>query len=79
MDLIVVHLLRNTLYLLPFPSSFGFRIEPEIDCDARVAELVDASDSKSDGGNIVRVRVPPRVPYQAHLLCLFRLQASRKK
>lgn len=29
---------------------------------AGVAELVDASDSKSDDGNIVWVRVPPSVP-----------------
>src|SRR5690606_13805532 len=29
---------------------------------ARVAELVDASDSKSDGLRVLWVRVPPRVP-----------------
>jgi hypothetical protein len=29
--------------------------------NARVAELVDALDSKSSDGNIVRVRFPPRV------------------
>src|SRR5699024_1322256 len=29
---------------------------------ARVAELVDASDSKSDPGNRVRVRFSPRAP-----------------
>ena len=28
----------------------------------RVAELVDALDSKSGGSNVVRVQVPPRPP-----------------
>ena len=36
---------------------------------AEVAELVDASDSKSDGGNIVWVRFPPSVdPDKPHTL-----------
>ena len=32
---------------------------------AEVAELVDASDSKSDGGDIVWVQVPPSVELNA--------------
>ena len=40
--------LKNSLLLLPL--------------SARVAELVDALDSKSSDSNIVRVRFPPRAP-----------------
>ena len=37
---------------------------------ARVAELVDALDSKSSSGNGVRVRFPPRVPGEVKCFAL---------
>ena len=38
---------------------------------ARVAELADASDSKSDGSNIVWVQFPPFAPYLLYYLVRF--------
>lgn len=66
-DLLVVHLFRNAVYLRPFQLGTDDGEFPKQVHDARVAELVDASDSKSDDGNIVRVRVPPRVHHFALL------------
>src|SRR5205809_7241186 len=45
-------------------------------CQAEVAELVDAPDSKSGGGNLVWVRVPPSA-LQERLLRLSRRAAAR--
>ena len=52
-------------------SSLVFRSDAknitDLSVDARVVELVDTLDLKSNGGNAVRVQVPPRVQKLNHL------------
>jgi hypothetical protein len=49
----------------------GFRECTYICRPARVAELVDALDSKSSGSNVVGVRVPPRAQKISTMLRFF--------